>query len=127
MKVFSKLLEMLVANHFQEVAPLDDSITSILIKNATLITFPEKERVITHGSICEHFFFDIAGSIRIERLTNLLMPPRMSCPVSSDRERHQILIEDQDRLIGETIAGIMGNKVSADQQQFIKMNQATGL
>jgi len=41
------------------------------------------------------------------------MPPRMSRPVSSDRERHQILIEDQDRLMGETVA--------ADQQKFIKM------
>lgn len=70
MKVSPKLLEMLVANHFQEVAPLDDSITSILIENAALITFPEKERVITHGSICEHFFFVISGSIRVQLLTN---------------------------------------------------------
>jgi hypothetical protein len=67
MKVSQKLLEMLVANHFQEVAHLDDSITSILIENATLITFPEKERVITHGSICEHFLFVITGSIRVHK------------------------------------------------------------
>ena len=70
MKVSSKLLEMLVANHFQEAAPMDDSITSILIENAKLITLPEKERVITHGSICEHFFFVISGSIRVQLLTN---------------------------------------------------------
>ena len=40
------------------------------------------------------------------------MPPRMSRPGSRDRERHQLLIADQDRLIGETVA--------ADQQKFIK-------
>jgi len=70
MKVSSKLLEMLVENHFQEVAPLGDSVTSILINNASLITFPEKERVISHGSICEHFFFVISGSIRVQLLAN---------------------------------------------------------